>query len=151
MPKNYAIIIAIMAALTLAMAAGCRRKGPDPATASLDFALKSLCQKDWAGFFATVVPAQLVNLTNRPEWPFFRQASGSRIDRRLKAGRTASTETIAAEIYFGAEKRTSALIHFRMRRIDDRWCIDMSETIAMEKQRRGHQAFTPRPAGAAPR
>jgi len=137
--RQMAILIAVAGAIA---AAGCGKKAPPEANAALDAALKALAAGDTAAFVALVVPDQRDAVTDLDEWSsFFRDVKSHEIDNEFDSHVTATTATIRTSLYFDDEQKAFSHIAFPMKKVGDKWLIDMNETIKIERDTNGAHAF----------
>lgn len=139
--RGMSVLTLVALAGGLLLAQGCGRKAPDEANAALDAALKKAADEDAAGFIAAIVPDQREAAPTVPELAYFLSVKSHRIDNEFDTDVTDISARILTMLYFDEEEKTFNGVAFVMKQIDGTWLIDLAETIKLEKEVDGSDAF----------
>jgi len=127
--------------VTMICAAGCGKKAPDEANASLNNALSALSKGDAQAFVSGVVPSQREKVPTLGEWAFFQAAKSHKIDNEFDLNVTDDAASIMVTLYTDDEQKAFSTMYFVMNKIDGTWCIDLNATIKKERETDGAHAF----------
>lgn len=122
-------------------AVGCSKKAPAEANAALAAALNALPKAETKTFTDAVVPSQRENVTSLEEWSFFQAVKSHKIDNEFDMNVTDTSAYIMVVLYFDDEQEAFSTVYFIMKKVGDKWLIDLTETIRKEKDTDGSDAF----------
>ena len=138
--SRLALVLGLLAVVLAS--GGCSKKAPTEANASLDAALKALAKGDAKAFADQVLPAQQEGVTSLLEWAsFFRLVKSHEIDNEFDRNVTEDSATISTKLLFDEAKEAYSNIAFTMKKVEEKWYIDLTETIKAEREANTTNAF----------